>query len=240
MVRNYIKTAFRYLVKNKAFTSINIIGMATGLACVLIIVSYVRLELSYDQFHSNKESIYRVAVNWEDDGQRVNSAMNHAPLSNVLKQSLSGIINTIRMYPNPIVGSADRQNKINEPGFVFADSTFFRVFSFNGLRGDLANALDAPFSVVLTESAAMRHYGSIDILGETFYYEDDRRQMPFTITGVMADLPDNTHFEFDILGSFNSMDQFMSWYNNWHHPPIYVYAQAQKGKSHEECRKNTR
>ena len=230
MFKNYIKTAFRYLIKNKAFSFINIVGMATGLACVLIIVSYVKLELSYDDFHMNKESIYRVAVNWEDDGQRVNSAMNHAPLADVLKESLSGIVNTVRIYPSPIVGSADKQNKINEPGFIFADSTFFRVFTFEAIKGDLVNALDVPFSVVLSESAAIRHFGSTNVLGEVFYYEDDRRQLPFTITGVMSDLPDNTHFNFDIIGSFNSMDQFMSWYNNWHHPPIYVYAQAQPDK----------
>ncbi|MEM6524877.1 MAG: ABC transporter permease [Bacteroidota bacterium] len=232
MVKNYLKTAFRYLLKNRVFSFINIIGMATGLACVLIIASYVRLELSYDDFHSNSESLYRVTVNWEDDGQRVNSAMNHAPLAPILKESISGIVNTVRMYPVSITGSADKQNKIKESGFVFVDSTFFRVFTFQALEGDLANALDAPFSVVLSESAAIRHFGSTDVVGEVFYYEDDRRQLPFTITGVMADLPENTHFDFDILGSFNTMDQIMSWYNNWHHPPIYIYAQAQKGKQH--------
>ncbi|MEM9856960.1 MAG: ABC transporter permease [Bacteroidota bacterium] len=238
MFKNYLKTAFRSLTKNKAFSFINIIGMATGLACVLIIASYVRLELSYDDFHSNSGSLYRVTVNWEDDGQRVNSAMNHAPLAPILKESVPGILNTVRIYPLSITASADKQNKIKESDFIFADSTFFRVFTFQPLKGDLAKALDAPYSVVLTESAAMRHFGSIDIIDEEFYYEDDRRLLPFNVTAVIEDLPENTHFKFDMIGSFNTMDQIMSWYNNWHHPPLYIYAQAQSGKKQKELQED--
>ncbi len=238
MFKNYLKTAFRSLTKNKTFSFINIIGMATGLACVLIIASYVRLELSYDDFHSNSGSLYRVTVNWEDDGQRVNSAMNHAPLAPILKESIPGILNTVRIYPLSITASADKQNKIKESDFIFADSTFFRVFTFQPLKGDLAKALDAPYSVVLTESAAMRHFGSIDIIDEEFYYEDDRRLLPFNVTAVIEDLPENTHFKFDIIGSFNTMDQIMSWYNNWHHPPLYIYAQAQSGKKQKELQED--
>ncbi|MCG8385350.1 MAG: ABC transporter permease [Cytophagales bacterium] len=225
MLNNYLKTALRYLLKNKVFSLVNVVGMATGLSCVLIILSYVDLELSYDDFHTQRETIFRVAVNWEDDGQRVNSAKNHAPLAPIL-EGLSGIVNTVRMYPYPVVMSADRQNKIKEAGFCFADSTFFRVFTFRSVHGDLASALDAPFSVVLTESAAIRHFGSVDVLGREFHYEDERRGQRFTIMGVMEDLPQNTHFNFDILASFSSMETLMPRYNNWHYPPMYIYARA--------------
>lgn len=225
MLNNYLKTALRYLLKNKVFSLVNVVGMATGLSCVLIILSYVDLELSYDDFHTQRETIFRVAVNWEDDGQRVNSAKNHAPLAPIL-EGLSGIVNTVRMYPYPVVMSADRQNKIKEAGFCFADSTFFRVFTFRSVHGDLATALDAPFSVVLTESAAIRHFGSVDVLGREFHYEDERRGQRFTIMGVMEDLPQNTHFNFDILASFSSMETLMPRYNNWHYPPMYIYARA--------------
>ncbi|TRX57584.1 FtsX-like permease family protein [Fulvivirga sp. M361] len=227
MIKNYIKIALRYLLKNKVFSLINVIGMALGLACVLIILSYVHLELSYDNFHEHKESIFRVAVNWEDDGQRVNSAKNNAPLAPVLKESLSGIVNTVRMYPYPIVASADKENKIKESGFTFADSSFFRVFSFKAIRGNLATALDAPFSVVLSEGAALRHFGSTDVVGSTFYYEDERRKANFTVTAVMEDLPQNTHFQFDILGSFSTLETIMPRYDNWHYPPMYIYIQSQ-------------
>lgn len=225
MLNNYLKTALRYLLKNKVFSLVNVVGMATGLSCVLIILSYVDLELSYDDFHTQRETIFRVAVNWEDDGQRVNSAKNHAPLAPIL-EGLSGIVNTVRMYPYPVVMSADRQNKIKEAGFCFADSTFFRVFTFRSVHGDLATALDAPFSIVLTESAAIRHFGSVDVVGREFHYEDERRGQRFTITGVMEDLPQNTHFNFDMLASFSSMETLMPRYNNWHYPPMYIYARA--------------
>ncbi len=225
MLNNYLKTALRYLLKNKVFSLVNVVGMATGLSCVLIILSYVDLELSYDDFHTQRETIFRVAVNWEDDGQRVNSAKNHAPLAPIL-EGLSGIVNTVRMYPYPVVMSADRQNKIKEAGFCFADSTFFRVFTFRSVHGDLATALDAPFSIVLTESAAIRHFGSVDVVGREFHYEDERRGQRFTIMGVMEDLPQNTHFNFDILASFSSMETLMPRYNNWHYPPMYIYARA--------------
>ncbi len=225
MLNNYLKTALRYLLKNKVFSLVNVVGMATGLSCVLIILSYVDLELSYDDFHTQRETIFRVAVNWEDDGQRVNSAKNHAPLAPIL-EGLSGIVNTVRMYPYPVVMSADRQNKRKEAGFCFADSTFFRVFTFRSVHGDLATALDAPFSIVLTESAAIRHFGSVDVVGREFHYEDERRGQRFTIMGVMEDLPQNTHFNFDILASFSSMETLMPRYNNWHYPPMYIYARA--------------
>ena len=234
MLDNYLKTALRYLLKNKVFSLVNIVGMATGLACVLIILSYVDLELSYDDFHERSESLFRVAVNWEDDGQRVNSAKNHAPLAPILRESLSGITNIARMYPYPVVASADRQNKMKEAGFCFADSTFFRMFTFQSVRGDLTTALDIPFSVVLTESTAMRHFGSLDIIGREFHYEDERRSQLFTVTGIMKDLPPNTHFAFDILASFNSLETLMPRYSNWHYPPMYIYAQAGKDISKEE------
>ena len=106
MLDNYLKTALRYLLKNKVFSLVNIVGMATGLACVLIILSYVDLELSYDDFHERSESLFRVAVNWEDDGQRVNSAKNHAPLAPILRESLL-ILRVLHM----IIGILNRRKK---------------------------------------------------------------------------------------------------------------------------------
>jgi len=226
MLRNYIKTALRNIRKNSVYSFINISGLAIGLACVMVIVSYVRLEMSYDKYHENSENIYRLAVEWEDDGQRVNMAMNHAPITPIVKEQLPGVIHTVRIYPYPTVLSIDKQNKIKEQQFVFADSTFFDVFAGDVIHGSLENALDGVGSLVITRSAATRHFGSADVVGNELFYEDERRKAALTITAVIEDFPQNTHFHPEFIGSFATVDQIMPWYNNWHHPPMYVYLET--------------
>jgi len=234
MLKNYLTTAFRNLRKNSVFSLINIVGLAIGLACVMVIVSYVRLEMSYDQQYENSQNIYRVAVEWEDDGQRVNTAMNHAPLAPIIKEQLPGVIHTVRIFPYPTVLSIDKQNRIKEKGFVFADSTFFDVFSGEVVSGSLKNALDGVGSVVLTKSAAIKHFGSTDVVGKEMFYEDERREITLSVTSVVEDFPQNSHFHPEIIGSFATVESLMPWYNNWHHPPMYIYLETNGSLSSEE------
>jgi len=234
MLKNYFKAAIRSIIKSKVFSLINVTGLAIGLATVMVIVSYVRVETSYDRFHENNENIYRVAVSWEDDGQQVNMAANHSPMANILKTELPGVIHTLRMFRFPVVISIDKTNRIKEKDFVFADSTFFDVFQFERVDGILKTSLDAPRSVVITRSAALRHFGTYDVLGEDIIFEDTSDELAFRITGIIEDFPVNSHFKADFIASFSTLDQFMPWYNNWHYPSMYVYLETNGSYPHEK------
>ncbi len=226
MLKNYIKLAIRNITKSKLYAAVNIIGLAVGLACVLVIMSYLQLELSYDSFYENNEGLYRVTVNWEDDGEWVESAKNHSPLAILIDQQVTEVLHTARVFPYPVFISVDKINKSKETRFCFADSTFFSVFNFEVISGDLTSALNIPMSTVLTEDLAIKYFGSTDIVGKELFYEDERQSTSLTVTAVIENLPQNTHFDFEMLTSFSSLEQLMPWYNNWYHPPVYLYLEA--------------
>jgi len=234
MLRNYFKISLRNISKNKVFSFINIAGLSIGFACVLIILSYVKLELSYDKFHENSENIYRLAVDWEDDGQRVNMAMNHAPMAPIIREEVPGVLHSVRIYPNSVYLSTDQVNKSKEEKFAFADSTFFDVFTFTSIHGNLKTALDDPQSVVITAEAAIRHFGSTDVIGETLYAENERAAFALNVTAVIENFPQQSHFDLDFISAFSIMDQLMPWYNNWHHPPMYLYIETNGSHNQEQ------
>ncbi len=234
MLINYLKIALRNIRKNKVFSFINISGLSIGLACVMVILSYVKLELSYDQFNENSENIYRVAVEWEDEGQRVDMAMNHSPIVAILKEQLPGVVNTLRVYPYPTVLSIDMINRIKEEKFAFVDSTFFEVFSHKAIHGNLKAAYENNQSVVVTASAALRHFGTTDVVGKELFYEDQRRQITLHVSAVVADFPQNSHFHLDFMASFGTLEQIMPWYDNWHYPPVYTYIETNGSQNLEE------
>ena len=223
MIRNYIKVTLRNLHKNLLYSFVNTAGLAVGLACVLVIISYIRLELSYDKFHDQGDRIYRITQTWNDDGRRVESAKVHAPLAPLISETVPSASKVARVYPYPVFISKDGQSKSKEDLFCFADSTFFEIFSFTALEGDLATALNAPRTVVLTKSAAIKYFGSTDIVGQVLIYEDERQQKEFNIRAVIEDVPQNSHMTFEILASFSSLNEIMPWYNSWYYPPMYTY-----------------
>jgi len=229
MVRNYLKIAFRSLSKNKLFSFINVTGLSIGLACVLVIVAYVSLELSYDKYHENYNDIYRITEYRKDEGQQVHSAATFNPLGDLVVAHVSAVEQLVRMYPLPALISADRVNKFKEPRFTFVDSIFFETFSFEVIHGNLLQALDNPFSVVVQESKAISYFGETDILGRDLYFEDDEDEYVFEVTAVIKDIPQNSHYNPDFIASISTLQTIQPWYNNWHHPPLYTYVRLKPG-----------
>jgi len=226
MYLNYIKLALRNLRNRFGYSLINILGLAIGLSCVMIIASYVKLETSFDKFHTKHEQIYRVVMDWDNDGEKISTAMVHAPLADNIANSITGIESIVRVYPHfqsvYIGKSASEKTKVEQ--FLFADSTFFQIFDFSSIRGSLTTALKEPFSVVLSRKMAVQLFGRIDIIGLPLTYEDESAELhTFNITTVIEDVPQNSHFHFDILASFSSMKTVVPYYNNWFHPPLYTY-----------------
>lgn len=232
MYQNYFLIALRILFKDKLYLILNISGLAIGITCLLLVHTYVQFEKSFDSFHVNKEQIYRVPEEYIDDEQLVSSAMNHAPMAPLLAQNLAGVKNVIRIFPysrffNAFI-STTPENITKENNFIFADSTFFQTFSFESLSGSLDKALSTPFQVVLTRKMAEKYFGSIDVLGKPITFRKDENSYTYFVSGVIENIPQNSHFNFDFIASFVTCDQFMPWYNNWHHPSMFIYLEMLK------------
>lgn len=227
MIRTNLRLAFRTLWKKKSFSFINISGLAIGLSSVLVILTYIREELRYDLFHINHKTVYRITEEYKDDVKQVHSAMNHGPMADLINGKLSGLKHAVRVLPYPAYVSADKVNKHRENNLLFADSSFFQVFSFSAHVGDLVQALHSPFSVVITRSMAQKYFNSNDPIGQPLYYEDERGFFTYYVTAVMDDVPQQSHFDFDFLFNMESLNTVMPWFNSWHYPPMYLYVQTE-------------
>ncbi len=198
MLRNYLKIAIRNLKRNVGYTMINVGGLSIGIACVLLLVSFVRDEVSYDQFHEDADRIYRVHVGVE---QEVTPTIT-APL---LKRAVAEVEATTRLYDigrfqAPVVRKD--QVQYHEDGFFFADSTVFDVFTLPLSIGNPENALNRPQTIVISESAAQKYFDGESPLGQVL--EVGSRRTAYEITGVFRDLPAQSHVQFDFLASFAS------------------------------------
>ena len=237
MISNYIKLILRNLKRRSLFSILNVTGLAIGLASVLVIISYVRDELSFDKFHQKHEQLYRITLDWMDDGRRTHIAAVEPPLTEALSGKLASVEKISRIYPIPGLVSADRVNKTKETSFLYVDSVFFEMFDFEFLHGDMNSALLGPMNIVITQNKAIEYFGRTDVVGEDLHYETDRQAFTFHVTGVIKDFPRQSHFDADFLASFHSMDNVMPWYNSWYYPQMHTYLLARPGADMETLQK---
>lgn len=202
MAGSYFLSTFRNIRKNTGYLLINVGGLAIGLASFLFIALYVVNELTYDRFHANYRNIYRVKISGMMAGGELDQAITAAPMAQAMLNDYPEVVNITRLTGMGawLIGYGDK--KFNEDGVLFADSTFFDVFSFKMLRGDPATALTRPRSMVLTEEYARKYFGSLDPVGQRLTVESDT--VLYTVTGVVQDVPDNSHLKFDILASMST------------------------------------
>ena len=198
-----MKVAIRYLLRHKGYLVTNVFGLAIGIASCVLILLYIQDELSFDQYHENKDRIYRLAIS-ETAGDKVDEwAMSPAPWAPVLVQDYPEIENVTRVRsPESRWLIRHGERRFYEADFVFVDSTFLDLFSIHLIRGDAKNALAEPHTVVLSASVAEKYFGDGNPIGEVITGDN---KYEFTVTGVMQDLPDNSHFHFDFLASFTSL-----------------------------------
>jgi len=236
MLRNYIKIAFRNLTKYKGYTIINILGLAFGLSCTLFIAIFVYNEISYDKFHTKSELIYRMCVKGEMGGNDLNMAATAVPMAEALVNEFPEIIQATRIYRGGgrLVKYGD--NKFNEAAedFYFGDSTFFEVFSFPFIHGDPHSALDNPFSIILTETTANKYFGDEDPIGKNLSVEYDTTL--YQVTGVIKDIPSTSHFHFNLMGSYHSLENSRN--TSWLNHNVYTYVVTVPGINEESFRIN--
>ncbi len=198
MFKNYLKIAFRNLRKQKGFSFINISGLAIGMACCFLILLYVSDELSFDRFHENGDRIYRVLSDSTIGGTTRHFAISPAALAPAAAESIPAIERYSRLFE---FGNMQLQHEddVHEfPKWHTADQDFFSVFSHDFITGDPDTALRQPYSLVISESTALRIFGRTDVLGETLHTPNDN-PLEVQITGVIEDVPQNSHYHFDML-----------------------------------------
>ncbi|MEP7233484.1 MAG: ABC transporter permease [Ginsengibacter sp.] len=220
MFKNYLKTAWRNLMKQKTFSFINILGLTIGITVCMMIFLFIMNEFSIDNFHKDGNHIYRVMRGFENEGKSRSVAYlsgMHAPA--LLNDFKGQVENAVRLNQNDnLVAIGNRS--FHEKKIIDADSNFFTFFSFPLIKGNPQTVLQNPHSVVLTETTAKKYFGSIDnAFGKTILLDKD---LPLKVTGIAKDVPSNSHLEFDlVLPLENYKDR--SWMTNWINNGVYTY-----------------
>lgn len=226
MIRNFFINAIRTMRKQRGYLLLNIGGLAIGLTSFLFITLYVIHELSYDRFHKNYENIYRVKVLGRMSGSILDQAVTAAPMSRAIMNDYPEVLAAARVTRMGAWLIKFGENKFNEDGVLFADSSFFSVFDFKLLRGDPKTCLERPKSMVLTEEFAKKYFGKQDPMGQKLIVEEDTNL--FTVTGIVQNIPDNSHIKFDILASMNTYPGNANG-NQWVNHNFYTYIVAKAG-----------
>ena len=205
MLKNYFKIAFRSLWRHKAFSILNIIGLAVGMSAFFLIYQYVRFETSYDRFHTKSDRIYRLVTDLESTAATQHSSGTSLPMALNLKADYPEVADIVRFQSgNMLLRRGDV--RFVEKGTVFADSSLFSVFDFPLVEGDPRSALKAPFSVVISQTTAKKYFGGADPMGQTLLFSDSA--ITATITGVMKDMPVNSSVKADLFVSLSTRKHF--------------------------------
>ncbi|EMR02752.1 ABC transporter permease [Cesiribacter andamanensis] len=229
MFLNYLKIAWRSLLKSKVYTLLNILGLAIGLSCFILISLYVLDELSYDRYHAKADRIYRINSDIRFGDSEMHMAETPDVMGAILKKDYPQVEEYVRLYTNS--GSQHLKKGdgyLNEAYVAHADSSFFRVFSFTPLAGDLDKALSSPNSVVLTESMALKYFGTTEVVGRPL---QNIRGQVFDITAVIEDMPANGHFRFDFIFS---MDNFPYEWGSYLSHNFHTYLLLKEGVGAED------
>ena len=197
MFKNLLKISLRTIVKEKTYSILNIAGLTIGITCSMFLLMYILHELSYDRYHDNARNIYRVVSNIKEPDNAFTWAVAQIPLAEELRDNYPEVKNAVRFFGTGRVQYKNGDKQFYEEEFYLADSTVFDMFSYKFLYGDPATALDAPFSIVLTEKTARKYFSDIhDAVGQSI---QNLQGEEFKVTGVLENVPLNSHFLFDAL-----------------------------------------
>lgn len=226
MIGNYIKIAFRNMNRHKGYSFINIAGLAVGIACAIIILLWVRDELSFDRFHENAVQIHRIVADWEkynwDGFDKV-----PGPLALAIKEEIPSILHAARISECSRQVFKYKNQVFYESNGIIADPSLFKIFSFPFLHGDPETSFSEPSSIVISESMARKYFGDEHAIGKTL--EVDGK--PGTISGIIRDIPPNSHIQFDYVLSTEILKNYGTYWNAF---SSMTYVLLQEGTSVQE------
>ena len=227
MFKNYFKTAWRNMLRNKVSNVINVAGLSIGIACALLIAIFIQNELSYDKFHKDANRIYQVVLNGNMDGQEFWAGNTPPPVGSALVNNIPEIETYTRFYkPNNVVVRYEENGKTDEffteKGVLAVDSNFLDVFSFPAVEGNATTALLKPGSVVITEDIAKKYFGNEKAIGKLILMDQSKK--PFVVTAVIKNVPSQSSLQFDFLtpvADYPVVKRF-SWSWVWQQMVCYV------------------
>lgn len=214
MFKNYFKTAFRNLKKNKLYSVINVVGLTVGLTACLLIGIYIMHELSYDRFNANADRIVRATMEYGKAGSTTATETSGTKVGPQFKRTFPLIEEYVRTFiRSNVVKGGDKM--FDEPRILYADPGFFKIFSFHIIKGDATTALDAPDKIVITRSMAQKYFGNEEALGKTL----TSGGKDLRVSAVCEDVPQNSQLKFDFATQFlnlgNNVDKETWWTANW-------------------------
>ena len=231
MFRNYVKIAFRNLIRHKGFSILNITGLAIGMVCTILILFWVQHELSFDRYHKNGKNIYRILQHIQYS-EIVTWAINQGPLGPALKEEIPEIEEQARFCFSQWRMKYDDQIFVELGGYT--DPSLFKMFTIPFVQGDPDTALADPRSMVMTEEVAQKIFGDEDPIGKIIHVGSD---YDFKVTGILQDIPDNSHFRFKFLANMDVAKEVGRTVDNWRNSHFTTYVQLADNVSMEEANK---
>jgi putative ABC transport system permease protein len=236
MLKNYLLIAWRNMKKFKAYSALNIFGLAVGLAVFILIMLFVRTELSYDRYHAQAANIYQIN-NESPGGDYLGSNIfvpSPGPMAAALVRDFPEVRAAARIVSNGNVLIKIGNESFLEKSFFWADSQIFDIFSFPLVRGDQASVLKDPFSILLSERESRRLFGGEDPIGRSILYQASGKPYEFRVAGVFRDIPANSHFVMDVVAPFETMSRVLDWdITEWGSNSFYTYVLLRPGTSAE-------
>ena len=244
MFRNYLKFTFRNILKQKAYSVINILGLSVGIACFVLLMLWVNDELGYDAFHENADKIFRVLIVDKTTQPNLKYAVVSAPVSPTMKDEFPEVKSFVRIIKPPrkaLVEYKDDDKRFYEQNIAWSESGFFDVFSFDLVRGNPKTALTNPNQIVITEAIAKKYFGEEDPIGKSISismrFIELTEEKDYVVTGVLKNIPSNSHLQFNFIGSLSSLEsvlpgQIENW--NMHAYNTYILLNDQTNQTSVE------
>jgi len=234
MFKNYFKTAWRNLLRQKTLAFINVFGLSVGIAFFILLVLYSVNELSFDRFHKNAKNIYCVYDYAKGlDGSDQHTAITAMPLGPTMKKDMPDVVDYVRLKQMPDEAVIRVNTEMHNIRLSFADPQFFSVFTFPLKYGNISTALQGLNSLVITSSKAKELFGTDNVIGKTVEMKVPIDFQPFIVTAVAEDMPANSSIHFDVMGSFAFLGstRFGAMFNNWYTTSFRTFVQLREGSS---------
>jgi putative ABC transport system permease protein len=230
MIKNYLKITLRNIRNHKGYSFINIAGLAIGITACVLLLLWVQDEWSYDRFHTNANELYRILLD-PLEASTTHEAVSPPVLAERMKDNFPEVVNTARVSTSGTLFFKHGEKAFYEGRGIFADSTFFEMFSFPFIQGDPATAFTELRSIVITEYMAFKYFGSEDPLGKTLTVNN---RADYKVTGVIKNVPHNSHLNFNYVRNFKLLKEFGLDLNSWGNVSYYTYVQLQRNSSSRE------
>ena len=221
MFRNYLTIAIRNLLRQKVYSAINVLGLSTGLACCILLLLYVRHELSYDSFHEKADRIYRIAEEATTQEGKTRGVTTPFPLAPAFKQAYPEVEEIARLLCSDDETMLETgEDRFYESGICYTDPELFEIFTFQTIKGQRSNPLSDPRSIVLTTTMARKNFGAEDPIGKTISLD----KIDYQVSAVVEGMPENSHVHFNFLAPLQSM-KWVEIYDSWTvYGSLYTYA----------------